>query len=109
MIVEIYTIYDKKSLTYEPPRYLINEATAKRLFTLIVSSEQHKYRSFATDYEIYFLGKFDDEKGLLLSNKQPEFKWNATELLRSLDVEGQNMLFQENKIKNKKRGNKNAE
>lgn len=49
----LYTVYDKASLTYAPPFTSRNDATAKRSF-----AEMTKNHPYKNDMELYYIGRF---------------------------------------------------
>lgn len=63
MIYKLYSVYDKKAQNYTSPTCIVNNAVATRLFNSMV--EQQKNEPSTEDLELYCVGKFDSEKGLL--------------------------------------------
>lgn len=84
MILEAYSIFDKKAKTYEPPRFALNENTAKRMFIIMFSTES-MYSKFPDDYEVYFLGRYDDETAEFTTMTKPTHKFHASDLVQKND------------------------
>ena len=67
MRVDIYGIYDAVSHSWVIPlRFERNDDAAKRSFSFEI--QQNKFLADnARDYELYWIGYFDDEKGCLVT------------------------------------------
>jgi len=89
----MYSIYDKKGRVYEPPRYCINEQTAQRQFQIIFENVKSMYNRFPTDYEIYFVGTYCDDRAEFTHIGTPCFKWNGGEVIKERDVNRQQTMF----------------
>jgi len=74
MINNLYSIYDKVSGVFNKPFVEVNDASAKRAF-------QHSLKSAPdmTDYELYYIGQFDDGKGdlMLMDKDMPRKIWTG--------------------------------
>lgn len=60
MKLSVYSIYDKVAEVFNKPFTDINDATATRNFNASIENERHK-----DDYELYCLGGFNDNSGML--------------------------------------------
>ena len=63
MILSIYSIFDKKALTYAQPVYAVNHACAERMFRVTVNQPGSYLNSNPEDYQLVCLGAFDDSTG----------------------------------------------
>lgn len=65
MIMNCYSIYDRKALVYSPPFYAVNHGSAIRMVTDTVSDPNTSLSRHPADYVLYHVGQWDDAKGLL--------------------------------------------
>jgi len=79
MIKNIYSIWDRKSLTFSAPFYAINDGTAMRSVGHAVSDPKSELSYACADYELHVLGTFDDSNGVL-TQAAPEFLINVQQL-----------------------------
>lgn len=66
-----YVIYDKITGKYSLPIFQLNEVLMLRYFNSITN--QPNAMTEATDYELYFIGLYDDLTGLFSPVKKPTF------------------------------------
>lgn len=85
MRVQIFGIYDVVSHSwYLPLRFERNEDAARRSFMFEIT--QNKFLSdHAKDYELHFLGYFEDELGMLVGCNQ-DFDRNSYLVMRGDSV-----------------------
>lgn len=81
--VKLYSIFDMKSRHYQPPVACINDGHAWRMFAMhFQKGEVAMYREFPEDFEIYRVGTFDEEKGLIMTEHPPVHVANGIELVK---------------------------
>lgn len=78
-MLNIYTIRDKKVGTYFPPTYNAHLASLQRALQEVCNDPQHNFHKHASDFELYELGKFDENTGEILAHEKPLFLQNLTE------------------------------
>lgn len=85
MNLKMYTIRDSKAEMYHPPQYLATHADAERWLKNIVTESPDKlpgiYRNIAKypeDFDLYYLGEFDDGTGKVSSLDTPQHIIKAT-------------------------------
>ena len=66
MIVNGYTIYDRKALTYSPPFFAVADGAAVRMFTDLVGDQNTQVGRHPGDFVLYRCGGYDDSNGSLL-------------------------------------------
>lgn len=71
MIVQIYSVYDKKAAAYLQPFFIQNEGMAIRAVTEVVQEEGHAFNKHAQDYALYQLGTYDDSTGKITAKDNP--------------------------------------
>lgn len=57
---QLYVLYDKIAGQYSQPLSFVNQACAERYFVQLMAKQDNP-----TDYELYYLGEFDPELGLI--------------------------------------------
>lgn len=61
----LYSIYDKKTLSYGPPVMLENDATAERAFIGLVSDVSSMLGKYPEDFVMRRLGDFNRDTGFI--------------------------------------------
>ena len=65
MIVQIYSVYDKKASSYLQPFYIQNEGMAIRAISELVHDTDHAFHKHSEDYALFRIGLYDDSKGTI--------------------------------------------
>lgn len=85
MIVEIYAMKDTVVGAYKMPFYQQNRAVAQRTAKWIAREGKPED---IEDKELYFIGRFDDETGLIAGAQNgPEYILNMESLKENSDVQ----------------------
>lgn len=63
MILRMFSIFDRKALTYHPPYYAVNEQAAIRTLHDVVADTNTNIGRHPNDFVLYLVGVYDDEKG----------------------------------------------
>lgn len=66
MIVNAYTIYDRKALTYSPPFFAVADGAAVRMFQDLAGDNGTQVGRHPGDFVLYRCGAYDDASGSLL-------------------------------------------
>jgi len=66
MILNVYSIYDNKTLTYAAPFYGPTDGFATRAVRDIVNDTGTAVGRHPGDYVLYCVGQYDDQRGLLM-------------------------------------------
>lgn len=61
--MKIYSIYDKKSITFAPPFFVPTLTHALRSFDQLVNDSQSMVNRYPDDFALYDMGSFDDSNG----------------------------------------------
>lgn len=78
-MIRIYSIYDKKACVFNKPFTHHNDAIATREFQMAVQDPKIVQLSlFPDDFDLYYLGEFDDQTGDLITKGKPQFVVAAT-------------------------------
>lgn len=78
--MKIYTIYDKKMGTYNIPIHCESIVQLQRDIQRVLKTGKGNMAEFATDYEIYYLGEYNQEFAEYTLEKKPKFEMNVSEL-----------------------------
>lgn len=63
MVRKMYSIRDAKGEVFNPPWVALTNGEAERNFTQLVRDPQSQISRFPEDYDLYFVGEFDDSTG----------------------------------------------
>lgn len=85
MMVNVYSIYDRKTEVYHQPTFVHNTGSAFRYFMQLFSNANSKtiYYDYAEDYEVWHIGTFDPTTGKL-EKKGPTLLCKGTEIVSEI-------------------------
>lgn len=66
MVLRAYSIFDQKALQYHPPFFTSTDGAAVRSLLDLVSDVQTTIGRHPSDYVLYYVGDYDDQKGAML-------------------------------------------
>ena len=69
--MNIYSIYDKKAMTYSPVMSFENEVLAVRAFEQFVLAGNNTVSHYPSDFVLCYLGQMDDNTGALTCDAMP--------------------------------------
>ena len=69
--MKIYSIYDKKAMTYSPVMSFENEVLAVRAFEQFVLAGNNTVSQYPSDFVLCYLGEMDDSTGALTCDAMP--------------------------------------
>lgn len=69
--MKIYSIYDKKAMTYSPVMSFENEVLAVRSFEQFVLAGNNTVSQYPSDFVLCYLGEMDDTTGALTCDAMP--------------------------------------
>lgn len=76
MVSRVYSIRDRKSGLYGTPFFSVNDECATRDFKRICNSEVNEF--IAEDLELFYLGEFNNETGVVEGEDNAMFLANFT-------------------------------
>lgn len=82
MILNAYTIYDRKALQYHAPFFAVADGAALRSFMDLANDPQTTVGRHPGDYVLYRCGAYDDSSGQLLPVSALEHISDALPLVR---------------------------
>ncbi|QCQ84897.1 nonstructural protein [Blackfly microvirus SF02] len=65
MIVQAYSVYDRKALAYGAPFFCPADGVAVRSFREAVADASHPFGKYPDDFVLYCVGTFSDANGTL--------------------------------------------
>lgn len=83
MIMQMFTVYDKKVGAFLPPFFARSEGEALRSFMDACQDGSHQFCKHAEDFALMRVGEFDDSSGLVVSKAGgPEMVIQAFECVK---------------------------
>lgn len=80
MILEMYSVFDKKTGAFTPPQMFRARGEAIRSFSDAVGDGNSPFSKHAEDYAFAYIGSFDDNSGCMTFPKEgPEFVIQAVQ------------------------------
>lgn len=83
MILNAYTIYDRKALQYHSPFFAVADGAALRSFMDLANDPQTTVGRHPGDYVLYRCGTYDDSSGELFPARALEHITDALPLVRN--------------------------
>lgn len=65
MRMSVYSVYDTKAEAFLQPFFAPTHGSALRSFADAAQDEKHQFHKHAADYNLFHIGYFDEEKGIL--------------------------------------------
>lgn len=81
MKVRVYSIYDEKSLTFAPPFIASTDGVAMRMLKELVDDNNNMVGRHPSDFRLYCIGIFDDQRGLVTGDGPPNHVIDAIALV----------------------------
>nr|AVQ10164.1 nonstructural protein [Gokushovirinae environmental samples] len=72
MRLKIFTIRDSKGETYNTPFFQKTHGEAERNFRELVKDEKSMVAKYPDDFDLYYLGEYDDTNGNIISLETPQ-------------------------------------
>lgn len=63
MIYKLFSVRDSKSEIFHSPWFFKTHGEAEREFRTVVNTEKSKLAQFPEDYDLYYVGEYDDNTG----------------------------------------------
>lgn len=81
MELKIFSIRDSKAEIYMQPFFQKSHGEAERSFTQLARDQKSTVSQFPEDYDLYFVGVYDDQKGTVQSLDTPQHVLKAVDVL----------------------------
>lgn len=79
---KMYTIKDQKSESFNVPFFNNTHGEAERNFQELVNDKQSFVSKYPEDYDLYYLGTYDERTGKFAPTETPEHIVKAVQLVR---------------------------
>lgn len=79
---KIFSIFDKKALSYFDPFFQHNRGLALRGFGELVNDPKTALNKYPADFSLWELGEFDETSGVILAHPKPVFVDEAANCLK---------------------------
>lgn len=72
MVKKIYAIRDSKAECFHNPFYQSTHGEAERAFRTAVADEKTTLNQYPEDFDLYYLGEYDDNTGKMMALDTPQ-------------------------------------
>jgi len=66
MKIRAYTVYDEKTLSFNPPFFAATDGAATRSFQELANDLNTNVGKYPADFKLYYIGDYDIDKGAML-------------------------------------------
>lgn len=82
MKVKMYSVYDVKAKVHQYPFQSHNNFTAMRTFQATIQKADTMLAAYPEDFNLYLLGEFDDNSGIIVPMEKPEYVCPALDFVK---------------------------
>lgn len=82
MILKVYSVRDAKGEVFHTPFYKKTHGEAERDFLTLVSDASGTVSKYPEDFDLWFLGEYDDATGKLLPLDTPQHMMKAVQAIK---------------------------
>lgn len=79
---QVFSLFDKTSLSYNLPMFYTSQGEAMRGFLDIIEDTRTIVHRHPEDFSLYLIGSFDENSGLVDSLQEPKQVCTAIDLIR---------------------------
>lgn len=72
MLLKAFSIRDSKAEVFNTPFFQKTHGEAERSFQALVKDEKTMVSQYPTDYDLYYIGDYDDQSGELIGLDTPQ-------------------------------------
>ncbi|MGE0175404.1 MAG: phage ORF5 protein [Oligoflexales bacterium] len=80
MVLKVYSIRDSKAQVFHPPFFQKTHGEAERSFKELANDNKNFIGKYPEDYDLYYLGEYDDNGGLLMPIDTPQHITKAVQV-----------------------------
>lgn len=84
MILRMYSIRDTKAEVFGAPFYKNTHGEAERDFQRLIRDEKSTVNQYPEDFDLYYLGDYDDQSGKVRPADSPQHIVKAVQLKQNL-------------------------
>jgi hypothetical protein len=81
MILKVYSIRDSKGEIFNIPFFSKTHGEAERQFRTLVNDSKSQVNAYPEDFDLYYVGEYDDNEGKLTSLDTPQHMIKAVQCL----------------------------
>lgn len=82
MILKVFSIRDAKGEVFHTPFFKRHHGEAERDFMALVRDPKSQLHQFPDDFDLYFIGEYDDQTGVFKSLDTPQHMMKAVNVPR---------------------------
>lgn len=83
MVLKVFSIRDAKAEVFNTPFFQKTHGEAERNFRTIVNDEKSTVNKFPEDFDLYYLGDYDDNTGKMETIDSPQHVIKAVQCVES--------------------------
>jgi len=83
MILKAFSIRDQKAEAYNTPFFQKTHGEAERNFKTLVNDPKSTVHQFPEDYDLYYLGEYNDQNGQLVALDTPQHVVKAIQVINT--------------------------
>lgn len=96
MLLQLFSIFDKKTRIYHPPIYAHNAGHAMRVLTDVFTRSNSVYLNYPDDFEVYEVGQFNDQKCLIKTIEPARLLCTARDLMTKEQINAEKLALLRN-------------
>lgn len=86
MILKAFSVYDQKAKVFHKPFFNATHGEAERNFQTAVNDDKTQFYMYPEDFDLYYIGEYDDNKGVFTSLKSPDHVCKAVSVKKDLPL-----------------------
>lgn len=85
--MKMFSVFDRQAMAFLPPFHARAHGQAVRMFMDAVNTKDHDFNKHPEDYELHYVGHFDDQNGVYLSEGfAPKRLLTALDVINKIEV-----------------------
>lgn len=89
-MLKVFSIRDAKGAFYNNPYFKPSMGEGERDFMTAVNDDRTMLNKYPEDFDLYYLGEFDPQSGVMISLDTPQHMMKAVDVLRPKDKKTMN-------------------
>jgi len=81
MLLKMFSIRDTKGEMFNPPYFAKTHGEAERNFRTLTNDEKSSVNKYPEDFDLYYIGDFDDITGKIVPQDTPQHLIKAIQLV----------------------------
>lgn len=81
MVLKMYSMRDMKGEIFHPPFFKKTHGEAERDFKTLVNDDKSMVNKYPEDYDLYYVGEYDDQRGIVVPLDTPQHVTKAVTVL----------------------------